>query len=302
MFEEAPKMSSAEIAAQQIKAMSDDELRILILLDKHLKRFEIFPLETLRNLSGFTLKYLRKLTSSLEEKNLILTLKTPYEGATLLTAGLDLLALNALTASDVVEFFGRKIGVGKESDIFDGITPEGERVSLKFYRIGRISFRDVARKRAYVPPESRVPWLLRSINAARREFTALKELYARGVSVPRPIARDRHVVTMEYLEGEIVAYAKKVLNPEIVLEETLRIVGDAYEAGLVNADLSSYNVFVTVDERVIIIDWPQAVRSSAKAAPMKLQRDVRNLCDYFERRFGTQVDYKEEYEKIISRG
>ncbi|NIM45769.1 MAG: hypothetical protein GTN80_08620 [Nitrososphaeria archaeon] len=292
-------MSSAELAAQQVKDMDEDELIALVLLEKHLKRFDIFPFETLLELSGFTEKYLRKITSSLVEKKLIFTVKTPYEGISLLISGLDLLALHSLSAGDVIDSFGREIGVGKEADIFDGLTSEGSRVSLKFYRIGRISFRDVARKRAYVPPESRVPWMLRSIEAAKKEFIALRRLFARDIAVPKPIARDRHVVVMEYLDGEIVAYAKEVLNPEIVLEETLGIIKDVYKEGLVNADLSAFNIFVTANGRVILIDWPQAMRSGSKRGKEKLLMDIKNVCDYFKRRFGIATDYTEKYNKMI---
>ncbi len=293
-------MSSAEIAAQQIKTLSEDEVNLLALLEKYLRRFEIFPIETLQTLSDFTPKYLDKVISNLKEKKLMSTVKTPYDGAILTTTGLDALALYTLTSTDLLSHFGNQIGVGKESDIFDGLNPGGERVSLKFYRIGRTSFRDVLRKRRYTSPQSSVPWLVRSVSAAGREYKALEKLYGLGVSVPRPLGRDRHVVAMEFLEGEIVAYAKEVLNPRLVLNEVLRAVGDAFRAGLVNGDLSAYNVFVTRDERVLIIDWPQWIGSTSKIAHAKLLRDIKNLCEYFGKRLGVGVDYRAEYGRILS--
>lgn len=293
-------MSSAEIAAQHIKTLSYDEVNVLALLERYLRRFEIFPIETLQTLSNFTPKYLDKTISLLEEKKLMLRIRAPYDGAILTTTGLDALALYTLTSMDLLSHFGNRIGVGKESDIFDGLNPEEERVSLKFYRIGRTSFRDVLRKRRYTSPQSSVPWLVRSVRAAGREYKALEILYGLKVSVPQPLGRDRHVIAMEFLEGEIVAYAKEVLNPNLVLNETLRAVGDAFRAGLVNGDLSAYNVFVTRDERVLIIDWPQWISSKSRMAPAKLQRDIQNLCEYFEKRLGVRVDSRREYEKIVS--
>ncbi len=293
-------MSSAEIAAQQIKTLSEDEVNILALLERYLRRFEVFPIETLQTLSNFTPKYLDRIISKLQDKKMIFTVKTPYDGAILTTTGLDALALYTLTSMDLLSHFGNQIGVGKESDIFDGLDLEGERVSLKFYRIGRTSFRDVVRKRRYSSLQSSVPWLVRSIRAAEREYKALVKLFESAVSVPQPQGRDRHVVVMEFLEGEIVAYSKDVLNPKLVLDEALRAVSDAFRAGLVNGDLSAYNVFVTRDERVLIIDWPQWISSRSKMARARLLRDIKNLCGYFEKRLGVEVDCKDEFDKIVS--
>ena len=45
---------------------------------------------------------------------------------------------------------GRKIGVGKESDVYMGQGPGGEEVVLKFARLGRTSFRSIKRNRDYL--------------------------------------------------------------------------------------------------------------------------------------------------------
>jgi len=249
--------------------------------------------------SGMSLKHLRKISWSLHKKDLVHYVKAPYEGLILRMSGLDAIALHSLRSLGIISLFGRRIGVGKESDIYEALTPENERVCLKFYRIGRTSFRDVIRKRAYTLAGSYVSWFIRSINAAEREFTVLKRLYKLGVSVPRPIAQNRHIVVMEYLDGEIVARAKKVLNPDLVLREILKIIKDAYNAGYVNCDLSAYNVFITVQGRVLVIDWPQAVKKSMKNSKLRLRKDIERICEYFEDKFGIKIDYKREYERII---
>jgi RIO kinase 2 len=41
----------------------------------------------------------------------------------------------------LISGLGRKIGVGKESDVFLAQTPEGTEVVCKFARLGRTSFR-----------------------------------------------------------------------------------------------------------------------------------------------------------------
>ena len=60
--------------------------------------------------------------------------------------GYDIIALRTLVDRNVLKGIGSKIGIGKESDIFDAITPKNDRVVIKFHRLGRISFRQVLRK------------------------------------------------------------------------------------------------------------------------------------------------------------
>jgi len=291
-------MSSAEIAALHVKDLSDDEVIVLCFLGEYMRRFRIFPLKTLKELSGFSYKRLSKVIDLLREKELVRFFTAPYEGVMITLIGLDALALKSLATMNVIEEFGKKVGTGKESDIYDALTPEDERVCLKFYRIGRTSFRDTLRKRDYTKED--VPWFVRSVEAAKREYEVLRKLHVRGVGVPRPIAQSWHVVVMEFLDGEIVAEAKEVVNPDLVLEETLKIIKEAYRAGYVNGDLSAYNVFVTTDDRVLIIDWPQAVRRSRKGAIRMLREDVRRLCEYFNKRFGLSYDYEECFREIVS--
>jgi RIO kinase 2 len=291
-------MSSARIAAQEVKKLTGDDLKVLSLLDRYLSRFEVFPRRTLEELTGFPSKHLDSILSSLEVRKLISIQDTPYPGVALLTAGLDALALYALSAEDIVVSFGNYIGVGKESDIFDGLGAGGERLSLKFFRIGRTSFTDTLRKRSYTSPESKVPWLLRSIKAAKREFQALERLYGEGVSVPKPLGRNRHVVVMEFLDGEVVAYSKGLINPRLVLERALEIVEDAYKVGVVNGDLSAFNLFVTMDERVLIIDWPQWIDRRKPRAMSKLYEDIDNLCLYFRRKYRVNLNPIQVYRRI----
>lgn len=48
--------------------------------------------------------------------------------------GYDYLALRTLSNRDVVSSVGRKIGVGKESDIYIGMQPNGNAVVIKLAR------------------------------------------------------------------------------------------------------------------------------------------------------------------------
>ena len=67
---------------------------------------------------------------------------------------------------------GNQIGVGKESDIFEALDPEGGEVVLKLHRLGRTSFRAVRRSRDYLRGKSKASWLYMSRLAAVKEFGA----------------------------------------------------------------------------------------------------------------------------------
>lgn len=293
-------MSSAAVASQHVKRLTADEVKVLSALADSLSRFQAMPKETLSDVVSLTPSYVDTILGRLAERKMVTLVGEPYEGVVLRTVGLDALALFTLAKTDVAVEFDGQIGVGKEADIYEALDANGEKVSLKFYRIGRTSFQDVLRRRRYVEPGENVPWLERSKKAAEREYKALNLLFKQDVSVPEPIDRRHHVVVMEYLDGEIISEAKTVLNPDLVFEECLDAVREAYQAGYVNGDLSAYNVFVTRDGRVLLIDWPQWKRRGEESASDSLEKDVRELTEYFESKFGLDVDYEEELRRVRS--
>lgn len=66
-----------------------------------------------------------------------------YDGYRLTYLGYDFLALRTMMKRGNVVSVGRKIGVGKESDIYIVQNEEGEYLALKLQRLGRISFRAI---------------------------------------------------------------------------------------------------------------------------------------------------------------
>jgi RIO kinase 2 len=63
-------------------------------------------------------------------------------------------------------------------------------------------------------------------------------------------------------------------------------VKTAYQrVGVVHADLSEYNVILKPDLHVLVIDWPQFVTKDHPNAGALLERDVRNVLQFFQKRF-----------------
>lgn len=127
-------------------------------------------------------------------------------------AGFDALALQEMADRETVVGVGRKVGVGKESDIYLGNSgSEAKEVALKFHRLGRTSFRSVKNNRDYFPStaggdapgseQGPVCWLWMSKLAASREYAFMCALHAAGLPVPKPVDHSRHLIAMEYIGG-----------------------------------------------------------------------------------------------------
>jgi len=172
--------------------------------------------------------------------------------------------------------------------------PDNTRVAVKFHRLGRTSFRQTKRKRGYMAEQAYTPtWLYQSRLAAKSEFEALSLLYPKGVSVPKPIKQNRHVIVMSIIEGAELYYLE-ILNPRKVLDEILLNIKKAYkDVGIVHADLSPYNIIVQLDEHILIIDWPQYVTVKHPNAEQLLQRDVQNVLRFFQQKLRLETNLKD---------
>ena len=196
--------------------------------------------------------------------------------------------------ADVLQAFGKPLGIGKESDVYDALMPDNTRVAVKFHRLGRASFRQTKRKRGYMAEQYYTPtWLYQSRLAAKKEFEALSVLYPKGVAVPKPIKQNRHVIVMSIIEGAELYYLE-VPNPRKTLDEILLNIKKAYkDAGVIHADLSPYNIIVQLDEHILIIDWPQYVTVKHPNAEQLLQRDVQNVLRFFRQKLRLQTNLKD---------
>jgi len=267
------------------KKLNEDHFKILKVMEANLSRYEVIPLEVIARATGFGQR-VEKLLSKLHDFKLIWAPRGMARGYALNYYGLDILALKSLVDRDVVESLGKPLGVGKEADVYDALSPDGKRLAIKFFRIGRTSFRGYERTRTALAAAH--TYMLASIKSAAREFQALKMLYPKGVAVPKPVARDRHVIVTEIFKGIEVSSMQYLENPVKVLCEILENILKAREAGVVHSDLSAYNVLITPGGEILIIDWPQWVSPKHPMAERFLRRDVANLLRFFRRKWSVR--------------
>jgi len=284
------------------KSLADDDFKVLAALERALAGRGYAPVDIVEELSGI---HGGKLLSTLRKLHkLRLVRRETFAGATMLRLtylGYDMLALRALVRANVLEAIDGRVGVGKESEIYLGLAPGEVRVAVKFLRIGRASFRQTRRLRAWARDRS-MTWYQQSKVCAEREFKALQELHPLNALVPRPVGYNRHVVVIEFIDGVELYERPELEDPERVLDLILETISIAYRrARIVHGDLSEYNIMVRKgDEIPFIIDWPQYVYRDDPTAPDLLKRDVHNVVKFFNKAYGLRIDPGEALSKVLA--
>jgi len=220
-------------------------------------------------------------------------------GFILNTVGLDAIALNSMVKRNLISSMGKSIGMGKESDVFEVLSDSGKELVIKFYRIGRLSFRSTRRTRSYTSSETQHQWLSINIAAAQKEAVGLKKAQEAGIEVPELVARDRHAVLMSEIHGTMLfkCKAEDIKKPKPLLKKILDDIRKAYGADMINGDISEFNILYD-GELPWIIDWPQFVPVSHANAEEMLQRDVQNATSFFERKFGLKYVLEEALDYV----
>jgi RIO kinase 2 len=294
-------MSSADVAVSVFRKLESEDFRVLQILEAAMSKREFVPKEQIAKFARLPMDRIEFTLSKLDKLGLVYSMRGAYVGFTLNYAGYDCLAINAFAKAGLIEAFGQTLGVGKEADVYDALTPAGTRIAVKFQRLGRISFRQTRRKRGYATEHA--GWLFQSRLAAEREFHALKLVYEEGVAVPEPLSQNRHAIAMGFIEGAELAKWKEIPKPEKVLKEVIRNTRKAYlKAGVIHADLSEYNILLKPDMHILIIDWPQYVCADHPNSQQLLLRDVKNVLTFFRRRFSVKVKIKEAFDYVTGEG
>lgn len=274
-------------AIKAYRELEPEDFKVLRAVELESRFYKYVPIERIVARSGLAPEEVSYRLSKLNRLELLVRRLGSYTGFALNPHGYDCLAIRSLVLRGVISAISnRRINVGKEADIYEAITPGGQRVSVKFNRLGRVSFKHTKRYRDYSGEKPRISWFLESVRAAKKEYNALRILSFEGVSVPKPIARDRHVVVMEFIEGVDLYNCHELPDPRGTLEEILKNVKKAYSIGVVHGDLSEYNVIVKPGFSICIIDWPQYVSVTHPMADFYLRRDLENLLRFFRKRFG----------------
>ena len=187
------------------------------------------------------------------------------------------------------------ISTGKEANVFSATTPSSEHVAIKIYKIETTPF---FRREEYLEGDPRFTKIKKNnkdviIAFARKEYKNLQICEQAGVHAPKPFYCERNILVMSLIGDQGLPYpTMNVQGPRNAddLEILLKDIKKMYKAGLVHADLSEYNVIL--GELLYIIDFGQGVVIKHPNAERFLERDVKNILNYFAK-FGYKKDFEE---------
>ncbi len=273
--------------------LSREERSLLSAIESGMKDHQSVPSSIISQLSGLPARKADFLLDRLFEKKLVEKESLHYLGYRIGFDAYDLLALSDLVAKGTLDAIGERIGVGKESVVYQafGDMP----LALKFHRQGRTSFKHVRRLRHTLPDKSGVPWIFAASLAARQEHRIMEKLWPE-VSIPRPVGISRHVLAMEFVSGPLL-HRVSLSHPEKALDQILAEVAKALRLGIIHADLSEFNIMM-LESGPKIIDWPQAVEVTHPHARELLERDLANVLRFFQRKYGIDLPLEKALERI----
>lgn len=193
------------------------------------------------------------------------------------------------------------IFTGKESNVFTAKTQTG-RIIVKIYRLETCDFN---RMYEYIRSDPRFAGLKKQrrniiFKWTQREYRNLMKARDGGVRCPTPLAFSNNVLLLELIGDEHgLAPQLKDAPPDDAkkfLDEVIKNYKKLHKAKLVHADFSPFNI-LNFREKPVFIDFSQCTSVDDQKAEEFLDRDVRNVCNYF-RKIGLDVSEEEVKKKI----
>lgn len=162
------------------------------------------------------------------------------------------------------------------------------------YHAGRWDAAD-RRTKAAVAGKSKVGLEMRFSSWVEHEYRTLSLLHAAGTAVPRPVTKSTDVILMEFIgdeDGPAPALKDIRLDPEEAQQHFESLLADIetwLACDRIHGDLSSYNILYW-QGKPVTIDFPQAADPSSNPHAYELlERDLVNVCNYFQK-FGVRAD------------
>ncbi|KAG5473130.1 hypothetical protein CUR178_03048 [Leishmania enriettii] len=287
-----------------LRFMEDEDFRVLTALEMAMRNHDVAPTALIERIAQLPHGGCRKRLSNLLKHKMIHHENTMYDGYAMKYGAYDYLALRTLSKRGTCTGVGHRIGCGKESDIILVQDEAGHDCVLKLQRLGRCSFRSVTRNRDYKGngrTRHGESWFYLSRLASQKEYSFMKVLYDEGFPVPKPIDQNRHALLMELVPGTLLNSITELGDASKVYRRALELMVKLAESGLIHGDFNEFNLMITDDQRVIMIDFPQMISINHPNASELFERDVQNLASFFRRRFKVDVTWFPSLEKDVVR-
>jgi RIO kinase 2 len=117
----------------------------------------------------------------------------------------------------------------------------------------------VKNNRDYAHGKGKIGWLYLSRLAALKEFAFMKILSENGFPTPVPIDCNRHSILMSYVDGYPLVSIRELANPCDVYHCLISHIINLAEHGLIHGDFNEFNLMISDEEEITIIDFPQMI-------------------------------------------
>ncbi|CAD8101431.1 unnamed protein product [Paramecium primaurelia] len=274
--------------------LTKDELRVLVAVEMGMKNHEFVPVSLIEKISKVKRANAYQILQQLLKHKLVQHVAKKYDGYRLTYLGYDFLALSVFYKRGTIVQVLSKLGVGKESDIYKCLNADGNFVILKLSRLGRTSFRTIKNKRDYIKNRTQYNLLYLSRLASIKEFAYMETCYKNGFPTPKPYDWNRHAIIyfMQYLRtGDV----------DGVFIQCINLIEKFASHGLIHSDFNEFNLMITEQKKIIIIDFPQMVSTQHLNADFYFQRDLDCFKIFFQRRYKANLhsDLKLQDIKVI---
>lgn len=204
----------------------------------------------------------------------------------------------------------RKVKVGKEASVYlckPGPAVDVPLLAAKIYRPR--SLRNLKNDQLYrvgrtdLDEDGHALWKEADVNAIIKrtsygeevrhqswiayEFVTMEMLYEAGADVPKPFAREKNAILMEFIgdRGTSAPPLNHILlereEAKPLFERVIHNIDIMLSKDRIHGDLSAYNILYW-DGGIRIIDFPQVVIPESNPASWRIfQRDVQRVCQYF---------------------
>lgn len=288
-----------KLDATVFRYITKEEFRVMTAIEMGMRNHEIVPVPLIESIAKLNRGGTFKIIQTLLRHKLVAHDNKKYDGYRLTYLGFDFLALRALMLRGSIIGVGRRLGVGKESDVHFCQGANGDTLALKLHRLGRISFRSIKSNRDYMKHRTHGSWMYMARLAAVKEFAYMKALYDEGFPVPTPIDQNRHCVVMSLIDAVPMYHIKDMPSPHVVLERLMRLLIRLGRAGIIHGDYNEFNLMIGNDLKVTLIDFPQIVHLNHPNAAEYFDRDVRSICEYFRRRCDIEVEEYPTFDEVL---
>lgn len=275
-----------------MRYLTAEDFRVLQAVEQGSRNHEVVPTHLIHTLSGMrSMSGTNRSISDLAKLSLISKLRnSKYDGYRLTYNGFDYLALRAMLNRDTVYSVGTKIGVGKESDIYQVSDRNGEPKVLKMHRLGRTSFHTVKNNREYLRSGQSASWMHLSKLAANKEYQFMTLLYNKDFEVPQPFDNSRHCVLMELIKGHPMRRLGKHKNLPKLYSDLMSFIVRLANHGLIHCDFNEFNIMIKDevenenDPGYVVIDFPQCISIQHQDAAYYFKRDVDCIRRFFKKK------------------